>query len=197
MDVSRCPQFSQCHRFSPGYYKCKCHAPYTMSPDHKCVEVQPNRTSGLEDSCDGRDIHVILSLDRAALPGLLPLLRSLVTHHTPSERSLHLHFVLSGLTDVQLFQHLACYPSLPSHVILEVVELDPRLLEGLVRVYMSPDDVGNLASAGNYARFFFHRLFPSLQKAVYLDMDTVVQADIEELWQQMCLSQDLMLAAPR
>jgi len=197
--MERCPPFSRCHRLSPGKFDCRCSAPYTMNPSHSsCVLQPPPPPTSLDACAEQRDVHIILSLDREALPGLLPLIHSLLAHHTPSSsQSLHFHVLISGLTEAQLLEYISCYHTLPDHVTLEVVQLDPSLLDGLIKVYTSPDQTGNLASPANYARFFFHRLFPSLKRVLYLDMDVIVQADVRELWEELCLSQNLILAAPR
>ena len=65
------------------------------------------------------------------------------------------------------------------------------------RVYSRQEDVGNLASSANFARFLFPRLFPSLPRAIYLDADTVVQSDITLFWKQLMASDKLLLAVPR
>ena len=196
--MERCPPLSRCHRLSPGKYDCRCHTPYIMNPSHSRCVLEPPPLPTLLDSCAGGGVHIILSLDREALPGLLPLLHSLLAHHTPSSvQLLHLHVVVSGLTEAQLLEYISCYFTLPGHVTLEVVRLDPSLLDGLIKVYTPTKQAGNLASLANYARFFFHRLFPSLKKVLYLDMDVIVQADVRELWEELCLSQNLLLAAPR
>ena len=41
------------------------------------------------------------------------------------------------------------------------------------------------------------RLFPSLSHILYLDADTVVQADVTPLWDQLIQSDQLFIAAPR
>lgn len=67
----------------------------------------------------------------------------------------------------------------------------------LVRVYSRPEDVGNLASPANFARFQFHTLFPRLRWAIYLDADTVVRGDIAQVWRRLVGSRKLMVAVPR
>ena len=167
-----------------------------MSKDHsKCV--LPGSHDHSPDSCAWQDPHVILSLDQYALPGLLPLINSLIKQHASSKSSLHLHVVVSGLTRNDVLEYFSCYPGLFSSVTIEMVQMDSALLDGLIKVYSPVEVTGNLSSVANFARFFFHRLFPHLKKALYLDMDIIVQADIQNLWDQLCRSQQLLLAAPR
>lgn len=141
-------------------------------------------------------IHVILSCDQAGLPGVAAVLHSLTSH---TLEALQVHIVLTGVTEKQLHQFLHCYPPLPPtpQLSLNTVQLPPELLGGHVHVYSPVSEVGNLSSHANFARFFFHQLFPGLDKAIYLDTDTVVKGDIAELWRELSSSEELLLAAPR
>lgn len=66
-----------------------------------------------------------------------------------------------------------------------------------MRVYSRQEDVGNLASPANFARFQFHTLFPQLSQAIYLDADTVVLGDIAQVWRRLTESKELLVAVPR
>lgn len=87
----------------------------------------------------------------------------------------------------------ACLPVLQ----LEIVELSSAAVSPLRRVVDSTNVVGNLASAANFARFQFPELFPHLHCALYLDIDTVVLGDVEEVWQYLLASNKMMVAVPR
>lgn len=89
------------------------------------------------------------------------------------------------------------FKCLPSCWQLEVVEGGAGDLGRLVRVYSQPEDVGNLASPANFARFQFHTLFPRLHRAIYLDADTVVRGDIAQVWRRLVESRKLLVAVPR
>ena len=67
----------------------------------------------------------------------------------------------------------------------------------LRRVVDSPDIVGNLASAANFARFQLPELLPHLQLALYLDIDTIVRGDVREVWQSLVTSSKMIVAVPR
>ena len=137
-------------------------------------------------------IHIIISSDRTHLPGVVVLLNSLLNNTYSND--IKLHIVLTGLKNKEFFQYLQCYPSLPHLASLDIVQLDQRLLDGLIHVYNSPE---GLDSPANFGRFFFHQLFPDLERAIYLDADTVVRGDIAEVWRDLCQSEELLLAAPR
>ena len=80
---------------------------------------------------------------------------------------------------------------------VEVVSLASSAVTPLRRVVDSPDVVGNLASAANFARFQLPELFPQLHRALYLDIDTIVKGDITELWHYLVSSTQMMVAVPR
>ena len=42
---------------------------------------------------------------------------------------------------------------------------------------------GNLASPLNFARFYFDSIFPNIDTIIYLDVDTIVQTDIIDLYE--------------
>ncbi len=70
-------------------------------------------------------------------------------------------------------------------------------MEGQIHVYSRPEEVGNLASTANFARFYFPHLFPRLSRAVYLDADTLVVGDVGEFWQKLQETDQLLLAVLR
>ncbi len=80
---------------------------------------------------------------------------------------------------------------------LDLVALDLSWLEGQIHVYSRPEQVGNLASAANFARFYFHRLFPRLSRAVYLDADTLVVGDVSEFWRRVRETDQLLVTVLR
>ncbi len=143
-------------------------------------------------------IHVIVSSDADDFAGLVALLSSLFAS-SPSPQRLRVHVVLAGTSETALRQYLHCHaPSIPlMNLDLDVVQLDPRWLEGRVHVYSSEQEVGKLSSLANFARFFFHEMFPVLRKALYLDVDAVVTGDIAEFWRSLQASEELLLAVPR
>lgn len=197
-----CPQHARCRRLAPGNYSCVCDPPWVMTSAHTCELEQAEPGVGVADvrlvEEEAGPVHVIVSSDAEDFPGLMTLLSSLVSHSISPHR-LHIHMVLAGTSEAAFRQYLQCHSPSPSLSLLDldVVQLDPRLLEGRVRVYSSEQEVGKLSSLGNFARFFFHELFPGVKKALYLDVDAVLNADIVELWRQLLASQQLLLAVPR
>lgn len=171
-----------------------------MSPQYKCEGLQGggemNSVGGGKGGASEESIHVIISCDGDHFPGVVALLTSILANSRSVER-LQLHVVLAEVTETSLRQYLQCHPPFPHHVSLDIIQLDPRLLEGRVHVYSPEEEVGKLSSLGNFARFFFHEMLPAVKKALYLDADTIVQGDIAELWDHLQNSDQLLLAAPR
>lgn len=74
---------------------------------------------------------------------------------------------------------------------------NPQFLLGKIHVTSRVQDVGNLSSIANFARFSFPSLFPQLHRAIYLDADTIVRGDIVEFWEELQTSSQLLVAVPR
>ena len=163
---------------------------------HQMVRALAGGEKYNSQNSDLSSIHVILSTDHTHLPGVLALISSIIAN-TASSKRLKLHMVLADISEEAFTQYLHCFPSFPRHMIHNIVQLDPHLLTGRIHVQASVQTAGNLSSLANFARFFFHELFPTVRKALYLDVDTIVQGDIAELWSQLESSDQLMMAAPR
>ena len=55
----------------------------------------------------------------------------------------------------------------------------------------------NLESPLNFARFYMHRLFPTLRKVLYVDADVIVQGDVAELYDSSLPHDELCAATFR
>ena len=65
------------------------------------------------------------------------------------------------------------------------MQLSSHAVNPLRRVYDSPDLVESLSSAANFTRFQLPDLLPQLHRALYLDVDTLVQGNVLEVWQHL------------
>lgn len=156
---------------------------------------------------------MIMSVDRQGFPGLAAVLKSLWQHALQPERLL-VHIVLLDEPQESLLSYLRCHslptdqvstraPALVAYSLLSslpqlaVTELSSKQVSSQRRVVDPPGLVGDLSSAANFARFQFPDLFPSLHRALYLDVDTLVQGDVAELWNVLSTSDKLMVAVPR
>ena len=156
-------------------------------------------------------ISVILCLDVDHLDGVPALLHSLWTHTSKTEQ-LKVYIVAVDMSAKAVLSYLSCHdipchsvsaPSLLCESVINswyqvvVVELSSAAVSPLRRVIDSPDTVGNLASAANFARFMLPHLFPQLHHALYLDTDTLVRGDVVEVWSHLVSSRRMMVAVPR
>lgn len=182
MASEQCPRQAHCIRHSPANYSCSCDPPWMMSSDLRCKlqELSP--------------IHVIVSVDRDHFPGLVAVINSTLSH-TSRPGAIKFHIVLSDVEPQSLKEYLDCYGV--DRRQLDMVQLDPSHLRGKVKVYSPVEKVGNLASLANFGRFLFHELFPELERAIYLDADTIVLGDITLFWQQLEAMDQLLLVVPR
>ena len=182
LDVEQCPPHSRCQKHSRGNYSCACQQPWVTAHDNTCVQHE-------------EQVHIILSADPDHIPGLVGVVSSTL-RHTPNPQRLMFHIVFIGAERTLIDSYLCCY-GYKHHSQIEVVLFDSSMFEESIKVYSHIEDVGNLASIGNFARFYFHSLFPGLKRAIYLDVDTVVMGDIGEVWEQLVATDKLMVAAPR
>ncbi len=92
--------------------------------------------------------------------------------------------------------YLSCY-GYSDHSQIDITIFNASLIAEPIQVNSKISEVGHLASPGNFARFYFHFLFPELSRAVYLDVDTVVLGDVAEVWSTLQTANTLLVAAPR
>ncbi len=177
--LEQCPPHSKCLRQSPGKYSCSCIPPWTSTYDHSCM-FDP--------------VHIILSTDSEQLPGLVGVINSTLSH-AKNPSGILFHVVFTGEQRV-VESFLSCY-GYKNHPQIEITIFKASMIKEPIQVYSKESQVGRLASPGNFARFYFHTLFPKLSRAVYLDVDTLVIGDVAEVWKQLKSAKTLLLAAPR
>ena len=115
--------------------------------------------------------------------------------HTLYPERIVFHIVFTGERAI-IDSYLRCY-GYKDHPQIDIVTLDSSMIKEPIKVYSRVSDVGNLASLGNFARFYFHLLFPELSHAIYLDVDVIVLGDVVEIWNQLVAMDTLIVAAPR
>jgi lipopolysaccharide biosynthesis glycosyltransferase len=151
-----------------------------------CVEV---------DNSKGAGPHILMSVDKDYWVGLVTAINSIL-RAAQSPHLVKFHIVVSGVEKERLLSYLRCYDILlPDQV--EVAEMNPDWVRGNIKVHMDSAVVGNLASLGNFARFYFHRLFPDLTRGIYLDSDIIVKGDIFQFWDTLLDSNKILIAAKR
>ncbi len=179
LNLEQCPPHSICLRHSPGNYSCTCLPPWIPTHDHTCALDL---------------VHIILSTDTEQLPGLIGVIDSTLNHAQHSEQIVF-HIVFTGERLV-IESYLSCY-GYNDYPQIDITIFNASLITEPIQVYSRISEVGHLASPGNFARFYFHLLFPELSRAVYLDVDTVVLGDVAEVWSKLRTADTLLVAAPR
>lgn len=109
---------------------------------------------------------------------------------------MHIVVVHDHSRAVEQFQDLvACKGLSDRHI--SVVAFDPSKLQH-VAVLSDSKVVGNLASAANFARFYLDEVFPHLDLIAYIDVDTIMQGEVMDLWNHCSAGSGLVLqAVPR
>lgn len=175
--MEQCPPHSKCLRNSAGKYSCSCEPPWTMWT--------------YDQSCILKPIHIILSTDSEQLPGLVAVMNSTLSHAKQPEGILF-HVVFSGKRPL-IESYLSCF-GYKDHPQIEITIFEASMIKEPVRVY-SKDS--HLSSPGNFARFYFHTIFPKLSRAIYMDVDTIVLGDVAEIWNKLKRAKTFLLAVPR
>eukprot|EP00123_Amoebidium_parasiticum_P017805 comp23993_c0_seq4/m.42670 comp23993_c0_seq4/g.42670 ORF comp23993_c0_seq4/g.42670 comp23993_c0_seq4/m.42670 type:complete len:885 (-) comp23993_c0_seq4:222-2876(-) len=149
-------------------------------------------------------VHVVVCSDQEHSVGLATLISSILENTLHPER-VQVHVVSSSTKAVAVSRELRCHGldatgpdySGPQHQVV-VVPFDEDSVKGMYRVHTSTAVTGNLGSALNFARFYLASLLPAVSRAVYLDVDTVVQGDLgllcAEAYSQMDANPNMLLA---
>lgn len=119
------------------------------------------------------DVHVILACDRAFRMQAAVTIASICRHFDFQKRGLHLNVFHSGLRGSDKAKISRSTGTQP--VTLSWHEVDPSPLRG-ARTH------GHVSLASYFRILAFQHLSTSLDKVLYLDCDTLVQADLNELW---------------
>ena len=159
----RCSSRSSCVKHAPGNYSCTCHPSRSWdSATDSC---------GFTATTTATVIHIVVSVDSDHFSGLLALVSSL-QEYTAATQQVHVHVVISNDLPATVEQLLDCitlqknikvtqsfHYSVSTQALfqVDVVYFDSTKLQGLVKVTAKSETVGNLASAANFARFFFHQ----------------------------------------
>ncbi|XP_002736850.1 uncharacterized protein LOC100374836 [Saccoglossus kowalevskii] len=130
------------------------------------------------------NIHIIMATDLKNFAGAPVVINSLL-RNTGVPEKIRIHFVVCGESIESMKQYLQCHDlDIPPDMI-EMVTFDSSILDpDIVKLWEHSYYIPRLKSSCNYARAYFYRLFPEVSKAIYLDMDLVVDAPIEDLWSE-------------
>eukprot|EP00123_Amoebidium_parasiticum_P017803 comp23993_c0_seq2/m.42661 comp23993_c0_seq2/g.42661 ORF comp23993_c0_seq2/g.42661 comp23993_c0_seq2/m.42661 type:complete len:1173 (-) comp23993_c0_seq2:222-3740(-) len=154
---------------------------------------------------EGGWVDLVMCTDAAQAKGVAVVIKSALDHMKQPER-LRVHVVTGRQDAPGLARNLGCYGfdvapldgSATDGYQVNVVPFDEDSVKGMYRVHTSTAVTGNLGSALNFARFYLASLLPAVSRAVYLDVDTVVQGDLgllcAEAYSQMDANPNMLLA---
>mmetsp|Transcript_28423 Transcript_28423/g.57457 ORF Transcript_28423/g.57457 Transcript_28423/m.57457 type:complete len:346 (-) Transcript_28423:4-1041(-) len=131
-------------------------------------------------------IHVVYSGDASFFPGLLHSMLSLARHlERPASCTIHVVVAREELPRAEAVvgcfrRELAHLPSIPA---VELHELRPPPFDvGALRSAGLPAALSRMANPYTFVRFYVHEYLPAARRALWLDMDTIVKADVAPLF---------------
>lgn len=135
--------------------------PFTKKSGHSSVWAK-----------DG-DISVFFACDDGYIPYLIVCLRSLIDHASP-KNNYDIHVLFTNISEENKYQVMRLGTQNVHISFHDVTDRVSRLKSKL--------SVRDYYSATTYYRFFIPEMFPDLDKALYIDADTILLADIAELY---------------
>ena len=119
--------------------------------------------------------------------------------HTKQPERLHIHIIHLPNPDdiVTVNRMLGCYNifnGIATPPIVSLVQFNDSLVQAPIRVVGPKEDIVRLSSPANFARFYFDRMLPGVDKIAYIDADTIVLGDIVKLWDHTHMNGHLIAA---
>jgi lipopolysaccharide biosynthesis glycosyltransferase len=120
-------------------------------------------------------INIVMSCDKNQFIGLIAIVNSII-QHTNEETKLFFNFLVD-VNEKKILDNLIRDKLKLKKYIIKEIEIDKNITNN-IRVNRDYNIKNNM----NFARFNFHNEFPNLDKIIYLDVDMIVKAPIEELY---------------
>ena len=137
-----------------------------------------NLKSRIENFSNEEKINIVMSCDKNQFIGLIAIVNSIL-QHTNEENKLFFNFLVDINEKSILDKMIKDKLKLKNYFIKEI-ELDNNIVDN---IRVNKDN--NIKNNMNFARFNFHNEFPNLDKIIYLDVDMIVQAPIEDLYKEI------------
>ena len=140
-------------------------------------------------------VNIGVSVDAKQLPGLPTLIYSIFLH-TKEPSRIRVSVVYIGKEVGDVYKLLECH-GLEGHK-ERIIVIPFKLKEEFQKLIKVPSkSVSYVANDANFARLLYPEIFPNLTHIISLDVDTVVKADIVELWNKLIESKQVLVASPR
>lgn len=117
--------------------------------------------------------HIVFSINNDYAPYLYICLKSLLTHIKPCDKY-KAYILYTELSD----HHQENLLNLQT----ENLKIEFINVETIIRKYKDNFSINNHFTIETYYRFFLPRIFPKLDKVLYLDADTMIMKDISPLF---------------
>ncbi|XP_002736849.1 uncharacterized protein LOC100374688 [Saccoglossus kowalevskii] len=129
-------------------------------------------------------INIITATDSGHIKGAPALINSILkTSKSPDD--IMIHIVMCDAPEIVMKQYLGCYGIKVDEKQIKIVRFDETYIDPeMAKIWDDSFFTNRLRSTCNYARNYFYRLFPDVNRAIYLDIDAVVNRPIEELWSE-------------
>ena len=119
--------------------------------------------------------------------------------HTKHPGRLHIHIIhLPSPDDIAMVNNMIhCYnifEGISTPPKLSLVIFNDSLVQAPIRVVGPKEDIPRLSSPANFARFYFDKMLPGVDKIIYIDADTIVLGDIVRLWDDTDMGGHLIAA---
>ena len=129
---------------------------------------------------DSSTIHIVYSSDMLMIPFTMLSVASVINRSANASR-LCFHFVLIDLKwDARFLNELKL--SMGGLSSFESVTWDP-MPHVISKMKIRKRERQDLAAPANYARFYISKLFPLVDRFIYLDNDVMAHRSIHELWE--------------
>mmetsp|Transcript_62507 Transcript_62507/g.201603 ORF Transcript_62507/g.201603 Transcript_62507/m.201603 type:complete len:357 (+) Transcript_62507:102-1172(+) len=179
-----CALLCACVALSPHLVGLACSLAFVMLTLPDC----PSPELALEPQKDLRDlarVHVAYAGEAAFFPGLLHSMLSVARHlEAPEECTMHLVLAKADVAHAENLvgcfrKELASSPSIPT-VSLHELRAAPFNASSFAKANL--DLNRRMANPFTFVRFYLHEYLPAAPRAIWLDMDTIVKADIAPLY---------------
>lgn len=152
-----------------------------------CCLCITNLNSKIEYFNNQEQINIVMSCDKNQFIGLIAIVNSII-QHTKEENKLFFNFLVD-VNEKKILDDLIQDKLKIKKYFIKEIEIDENITNN-IRVNQN----NNIKNNMNFARFNFHNEFKHLDKIIYLDVDMIVKAPIEELY-YICMNSMYPLSA--
>jgi len=140
-----------------------------------CILCIINLKSTVENFDNKDKINIVMSCDKNQFIGLIAIVNSILKH-TNEENKLFFNFLVD-INEKPILDKLINDKFKIKNYFIKEIEIDNNIVDN---IRVNKDN--NIKNNMNFARFNFENEFQNLDKIIYLDVDMIVKAPIEDLY---------------